>query len=91
MKESLKRHITNIFSSLHVENIPFNVYECGIDVLPKWTNQIQLTHEFLICCELFSNGEKLQKFLSKEIHQHENYAYWFEGDRIIEDEQPKHD
>jgi len=86
MKVELKKHISEIFSTLQII-VPFEVYECENDAMPKWTNQISLTHEFLICCEQLSDREKLQKFTCKEIYQHENAIYWFEGERIVEDEQ----
>ena len=80
MKKSLEKHIESIFTSLEIEK-SFQVYECGVDTLPEWANQIMLTHEFLICCEMDSEKEKLRKFLRKEIYQCENIIYWFEGER----------
>lgn len=87
MKNALKKHITEIFTLLQITQ-SFDVFECEDDVMPEWTNHIQLTHEFLICCDYFSNSEKLQKFLSKNISQYGSNTYWFDGDRIIE-EQPE--
>lgn len=74
MKDALKKHITEIFTLLQITE-PFEVFECESDVMPEWTNHIRLTHEFLICCDCFSESEKLQKFLSKNIYQHESYTY----------------
>jgi len=85
MKNALKKHITEIFTLLQITQ-SFDVFECENDVMPEWTNHIQLTHEFLICCDHFSNGERLQKFLSKNIYQHGSYTYWFDGDKIIEEQ-----
>jgi len=89
IKASLEKYIKDIFCSLQLENIPFDVYDCQEDTLPEWTNQIQITHEFLVSCRHLAFKEKLQKFLRKEICQHENFIYWFEGERIAEYEQPK--
>jgi SAM-dependent methyltransferase len=82
MKASLEKYIANIFSSLKIENPSYKVYECKENTLPEWTDQIQITHEFLICCEQNSFKEKLQKFLGKEIYQFANIVYWFEGNAI---------
>lgn len=84
MKIILEKHISEIFSTLQITSL-FEVFECKSDVMPEWTNHIQLTHEFLICCDCFSNSEKLQKFLSKNIYQHGSYTYWFDGDKIIKE------
>lgn len=87
MKELLERHIADIFSSLHVENTHFEVYECGIDVLPEWTDKIQLTHDFLICSELNLYTARLQQFLGKKIFQYRDKIYWFEGELHIQSDQ----
>ena len=88
MKVKLKKHISEIFSALQItEHV--EVFDCKTDVMPKWTNSIPLTHEFLICCEQLSNKEKLQKFTGKKLYQVKNNTYWFEGDQIAEPAQPK--
>jgi len=85
MKDSLRKHIANIFSCICMEEkIPFEVFDCRVDALPDWTNQVQITHEFLVCCEQNSHKDNLQRFLSKEVYQRNNHLYWFEGDRIID-------
>ena len=86
MITNLKKHISEIFSTLQITE-SFEVFECKNDVMPEWTKLVLLTHEYLICSEQFSNREKLQKFLRKEIRQHKNILYWFEGEKIIEEEQ----
>jgi SAM-dependent methyltransferase len=83
MKKSLKRHIDEIFYSLKISHLHFDVYECQVDTLPIWASHLLLTHEFLICSEASLYTNKLQKFLRKEIYQIENKIYWFEGSRII--------
>lgn len=83
MKEELIKHISTIFSELQIVK-SFEVLECKIDVLPEWTNQILLTHEFLIYCEQLSDKKKLQGFLGKKLYQLKNIVYWFEGEQIIE-------
>jgi SAM-dependent methyltransferase len=84
MKTSLQSHIEAIFSTLQIENLPYEVYECKVDTLPEWTNHVGLAYEFLICCEQNQYIDKLKKFLGKEIYQFEDKVYWFEGDKIIE-------
>jgi SAM-dependent methyltransferase len=81
MKENLIRHVATIFSSLQIGDTAFCVYECRTDALPEWANCIQLTHEFLVLCEQTPFREKIQRFLGKEIFEHEGHLYWFEGDR----------
>jgi hypothetical protein len=86
MKEILERHINNILTTLQIKET-VEVYDCTIDVLPEWTKQIQLTHEFLISCNDITEKQKLQAFIGKTIFQFQNYNYWFEGDRTNEEEQ----
>ena len=87
MKELLKKHIANVFSSLQIEDLPYEVYECEVDILPEWTNEISITHEFLVSCRLFPSKDKLQRRLDKKIYQYSDILYWFEGDRIAEFDQ----
>ena len=88
MKAELKKYISEIFSVLEITET-FEVLDCVNDVMPEWTNRVLLTHEFLIYCGQLSDKVKLQNFLGKEIYLHENFTYWFEGERIIEYETPK--
>ncbi len=81
MKKKLEKHVLNILSTLKLEE-SFEVYDCRIDILPDWIKQIQITHEYLILVKDLANGEKLQKFLRREIYQHENVCYWFDGDEF---------
>lgn len=81
MKEVLENHIKNILSTLKLEE-SFEVYDCNNDDIPNWAKHIQITHEYLIIVKKSSNLEKLQKFLRREIYQHENVCYWFDGDEF---------
>lgn len=83
MKEALIEHISTIFATLDIDS-PFEVYRSKMDKLPDWTNQVSITHEYLICCEQNMYKEKLQKFLGKEILQYKCHIYWFDGDEICE-------
>ena len=71
-----------------MEKVPFDVYDCKVDTLPEWTNHIQLTHDFLICSESNLYTVKLQQFLGKRIFQLNEKIYWFDGEMIIDSEQP---
>lgn len=82
MKVELRKHISEILSSLQIP-ICFEVYDCNNDILPEWTEQIQLTHEFLVCCEEIVEVKRLQSFLGKPIFKIGNHIYWFDGNRII--------
>ncbi|MDR2626447.1 MAG: hypothetical protein LBC40_00240, partial [Dysgonamonadaceae bacterium] len=79
MKESLTRHIADILTSLQLGDISFDVYECQVDTLPSWTNQIALTRDFLVCSDSNLDMDKLQHFLRKDIYQLDNAVYWFEA------------
>jgi len=83
MKSDLIKHIEEIFNSLGL-TVSFEVFDCCHDTLPKWTKDIQLSHEFIVCCEDISLKQKLQVFIGKTIFENGKYIYWFEGDRFIE-------
>ena len=87
MKTKLKKHISDIFSTLQITE-HFEVLDCKKDVMPEWTNRVLLTHEFLICCGKLSDRERLQKFLGKELYQLENNIYWFEGEQTVKPVEP---
>lgn len=83
MKSDLTKHIEEIFNSLGLSD-SFEVFDCCHDTLPKWTKEIQLTHEFIVCCQDISLKQRLQLFIGKNIFENRKYLYWFEGERIIE-------
>lgn len=85
MKNDLTKHIKEIFNSLG-KTVPFEVCDCYNDTLPDWTNNIQLTHEFIVFCQDLSLKQRLQVFTGKNIFENGKYLYWFEGDKIFEDE-----
>jgi len=85
MKEVLQRHIVNIISTLKMEGA-FEVYDCKDDKLPVWTEQIKITHEYLVCSKNLSNPQKLERFIKKKINYYNNYFFWFEGDEFSMDE-----
>ena len=83
MKVELSKHISEIFISLQIST-SFEVYDCKKDILPKWAEQLQLTHEFLICCDSKVEIKRLQSFLGKPIFEIGNQLYWFDGNRTRE-------
>ncbi|MBK9290480.1 MAG: hypothetical protein IPM52_02430 [Bacteroidetes bacterium] len=83
MKSDLIKHIEEIFNSLRL-TVSFEVFDCCLDTLPKWTKDIQLTHKFIVCCHDISLKQRLQVFIGKAIFENGKYLYWFEGERIIE-------
>lgn len=85
MKNDLTKHIKEIFNSLG-QTVPFEVLDCYNDTLPKWTKNIQLTHEFIVICQDLSLKQRLQVFTGKHIFETGKYLYWFEGDMIFETE-----
>jgi len=88
MKQDLKKHIKEIFNSLKI-TVPFQVFDCNVDILPKWTTNIQLTNEFFVCCQDLSLKQRLQVFTGRNIFENGKYIYWFEGERILTIEQPE--
>jgi hypothetical protein len=83
LKQDIENHINNIFITLNITS-PFEVYEYNFDELPEWTNQIQITNEFIVCCNDFLQKQKLQIFIGKKVFEYGEYIYWFEGERISE-------
>jgi hypothetical protein len=83
MKVELEKYISEVLTSLQIP-LNFEVYDCDNDIMPEWTEQIQLTHEFLICSKKTAEIKKLQSFLGKPIFETVDNIYWFEGDRIAE-------
>lgn len=83
MKVTIEKHISEILTILQIDS-PFVVYDCNVDILPEWTNQIQLTHEYLIFCKEIIENQKLKRFIGKDIFTINGNSYWFEGDMILE-------
>ncbi|MBR5777321.1 MAG: hypothetical protein IKY22_02485 [Bacteroidales bacterium] len=81
MKNSLIQHIRNVFNALKIEEEYF-VYDSLNDILPDWLEKEELTHEFVICCNVGFDKERLQQFIHKEIFKIDNHYYWFEGSGI---------
>ena len=81
MKNSLIQHIRNVFNALKIEEEYF-VYDSLNDILPDWLEKEELTHEFVICCNVGFDKERLQQFIHKEIFEIDNHYYWFEGSGI---------
>ena len=83
MKETIEKHISEILTILQIDS-PFVVYDCRVDILPEWTSQIRLTHEYLIFCGEITEIQKLKRFIGKDIFTINGNSYWFEGDIILE-------
>lgn len=80
MKNSLIQHIKQIFEALVIQT-EYSVYDSNNDVLPDWIQKVELTHEFVICCNANFEKDKLQGFIHKDIFKIGNQFYWFEGER----------
>ncbi len=80
MKVELKKHISEVLSSLQI-SISFEVFDCNNDILPEWTEKVQLTHEYLVCCGETAEIKRIQSFIGKTIFQIDNHIYWFDGNR----------
>lgn len=83
MKEVIIKYVSDILTSLNITT-PFEVFECKVDILPEWTKQIQITHEYLICCGEIIEKNRLQSFIGKSILEYNNTVFWYEGDFILE-------
>lgn len=81
MKYSLKQHIKQVFEALNID-AKYDVYASCEDVLPDWLHGIELTHEFVICCDASFAKDNLQLFIHKDIFQIDNHYFWFDGERI---------
>lgn len=82
MKNVLFKHIKQIFEALKI-NVKYSVYDSVNDVLPGWLQSIELTNEFVVCCDATFDKDCLQGFIHKELFKNNNYYYWFEGEPII--------
>ena len=80
MKNALIQHIKQIFEALQIK-AEYSVYDSANDSLPDWLQDIELTHEFVVCCSDSFEKDKLQEFIHKDIFKVGNHYYWFEGDR----------
>ncbi len=86
MKNSLIQHIKRIFETLEIQT-EYSVFDINIDTLPEWMQNIELTHEFIICCNANFEKDKLQEFIHKDIFKANNWYYWFEGETRKDAEQ----
>lgn len=81
MKKVLFKHIKQIFEALKI-NVKYSVYDSVNDVLPGWLQSVELTNEFVVCCEATFDKYSLQGFIHKELFNKDNHYYWFEGELI---------
>lgn len=81
MKDALIQHIKQIFEALKI-NVKYSVYDSVNDVLPGWLQSVELTNEFVVCCEATFDKYSLQGFIHKELFNKDNLYYWFEGELI---------
>lgn len=81
MKNVLVKHIKQIFEALKI-NVKYSVYDSVNDVLPGWLQSVELTNEFVVCCEATFDKYSLQGFIHKELFNKDNHYYWFEGELI---------
>lgn len=85
MKNALIQHIKQIFEALEI-NVGFSVYDSVKDILPSSLQNIELTHEFVVCCDATFEKNKLQSFIHKDIFETNNCYFWFEGEKIKSEE-----
>ena len=82
MKNVLIQHINQIFGALKIREV-FFVYNSADDLLPDWLQSVELTNEFVVCCDATFDKDCLQGFIHKEVFKKNNHYYWFEGEPII--------
>lgn len=81
MKDALIQHIKQIFEALKI-NAEYSVFDSANDMLPGWLQSVELTNEFVVCCEATFDKYSLQGFIHKELFNKDNHYYWFEGELI---------
>lgn len=82
MKNALIQHIKQIFEALKI-NAEYSVFDSANDILPDWLQSVELTNEFVVCCDATFDKDCLQGFIHKELFKNNNHYYWFEGEPII--------
>lgn len=82
MKNALIQHIKQIFEALKI-NAEYSVFDSANDILPDWLQSVELTNEFVVCCNATFDKDCLQGFIHKELFKNNNHYYWFEGEPII--------
>lgn len=82
MKKALIQHIKQIFEALKI-NTEYSVFDSTNDILPDCLQGVELTNEFVVCCDATFEKDYLQGFIHKEIIKKDTHYYWFEGEPII--------
>ena len=82
MKNALIQHIKQVFEALKI-NAEYSVFDSANDMLPDWLRDVELTSEFVVCCDATFDKDCLQGFIHKELFKNNNHYYWFEGEPII--------
>ena len=82
MKRNLIQHIKQILEALKI-NAEYSVFDSANDMLPDWLQDVELTNEFVVCCDATFEKDYLQGFIHKEIIKKDTHYYWFEGEPII--------
>ncbi len=82
MKNALIQHIKQVFEALKI-NAEYSVFNTANDMLPDWLQDVELTSEFVVCCDATFDKDCLQGFIHKELFKNNNHYYWFEGEPII--------
>ena len=82
MKRNLIQHIKQILEALKI-NAEYSVFDSANDMLPDWLQDVELTNEFVVCCDATFDKDCLQGFIHKEVFKKNNHYYWFEGEPII--------
>ncbi len=82
MKNALIQHIKQIFEALKI-NAEYSVFDSANDILPDWLQSVELTNEFVVCCDATFDKDCLQGFIHKELFKNNNHYYWFEGEQIV--------
>lgn len=82
MKKALIQHIKQIIEALRL-NVDYSVYNTSNDMLPDWLQGVELTNEFVVCCDATFDKDILQGFIHKELFKKNNHYYWFEGEPIV--------
>lgn len=82
MKQSLIHHIKQILEALRI-NAEYSVYDSLNDTLPDWLQGVELTNEFVVCCDATFDKDCLQGFIHKKVLKKNDHYYWFEGEPII--------
>jgi hypothetical protein len=80
-RESLRKFVSEVFQVLNIE-ASFEILQYGVEIHPTLAKLLQVSSEYMVCCNDVSVRNDLSCFMDKEILAANGTIYWFEGDDV---------